>query len=101
MNEPIVYPAKSCYDALKAEHYDHRPERRHKPEMALLEPALRLCDLEEFDEFGLAEVVAEGEGEEEIDEGERRDDRDDDGRPEFRADRREEPERVPDHARNA
>lgn len=42
MNEPAPYPAKSCYDAPKAEHYDHRPERRHKPEMALLEPALRL-----------------------------------------------------------
>jgi ubiquinone/menaquinone biosynthesis C-methylase UbiE len=42
MNDPAPYPAKVGYDEAVAERYDHRPPWRHRPEMSLLEPALRL-----------------------------------------------------------
>ena len=40
--EAVPYRAKVEYDDSKSERYDHRPEWRNEPEMALLEPALRL-----------------------------------------------------------
>ena len=36
------YPSKSSYTEAAAERYDHRPDWRHEPEMALLEPTLDL-----------------------------------------------------------
>jgi ubiquinone/menaquinone biosynthesis C-methylase UbiE len=42
MKDVVPYPAKAGYNEAKAERYDHRPAWRNEPEMALLEPALRL-----------------------------------------------------------
>jgi ubiquinone/menaquinone biosynthesis C-methylase UbiE len=42
MKETVSYRAKVEYDDQKSARYDHRPVWRNEPEMALLEPALRL-----------------------------------------------------------
>ncbi|HXG48283.1 MAG TPA: class I SAM-dependent methyltransferase, partial [Methylomirabilota bacterium] len=41
MNAPAPYRAKVHYDEARSQKYNHRPEWRHRQEMALLEPALK------------------------------------------------------------